>query len=203
MAETNGGINAIIEKIREYADSTASGLIDDSTRKAEAAVAAAQEAVNAKEAQELAALEGTVAAQMAQAETDYAAVNRDRNLALKQEMLGKVYSRSVELLSQLPADKRLELYRKWLSRYGENSDYRVILNQTDRDEFGDILADEMSRGLYPGHPSLSPFCASIAGGLILDFIDSKTDISFEAVVEAQKGRGEGELIRILFAEGNK
>lgn len=202
MAETNGGINAIIEKIREYADTTASGLIDNSTRKAEAAVAAAQEAVRSKETQELAALERSLAVETAQAETDYAAVYRDRNLALKQEMLGKTYSRAVELLAGLPSDKRLELYRKWLKKYGEQSDYRVILNQADRDEFGDILADEMSRGLYPGHPSLSAYCASISGGIILDFIDSKTDISFEAVVAAERGKGEGELIRILFAEGN-
>ncbi len=202
MAETNGGINAIIEKIREYADTTASGLISDSTRKAEACVAAAQDSVREKESQELAALESTVAAQMAQAETDYAAVYRDRNLALKQEMLGKVYGRSVELLAALAADKRLELYRKWLKKYGEDSDYSVILNQADRDEFGDILADEMSRGLYPGHPSLSSYCASIAGGIILDFIDSKKDISFEAVVDAERGKGEIGLIKILFAEGN-
>ncbi len=203
MAETNGGINAIIEKIREYAEETASGLTGDSTRKAEACVAAAQETVRAKEAQELAALEESVAALAAQAETDYASIYRDRNLALKQEMLGKTYSRSVELLAALPSDKRLDLYRKWLKKYGENSDYRVILNQADRDDFGDILADEMSRGLYPGHPSLSSYCASIAGGLILDFIDSKTDISFEAVVEAQRGKSESELIKILFAEGKK
>ena len=203
MAETNGGINAIIEKIREYADNTASALTGESTRKAEAAVAAARETVRAKEEKELAALESTIAALDAQAETDYAAVVRDRNLALKQEMLGKVYAKSVELLAALPAERRLDLYRKWLKKYGENSDYRVILNQADRDEFGDILADEMSRGIYPGHPSLSVYCASISGGLILDFIDSKTDISFEAVVEAERGRGEGELIKILFAEGSK
>ena len=128
-------------------------------------------------------------------------VERDRILALKQKMLAEAYKRAAEKLNDLSDDEKLSLYRKWLLKYGEDSDYSVVMNKKDRDSFGDILASEMSRGIFPGHPSLSAFSADITGGLILDFGDSRTDVSFESVVNSEKGRYDMELINIMFSEG--
>ncbi|MBO4326848.1 MAG: V-type ATP synthase subunit E [Clostridia bacterium] len=191
----------ILNKIREYGDQTAEKLIDESTRKSKELTDEARSEVSAYIESEEKSLGDEIARIEAQAETDYAATKRDRTLALKQEMISKAYDRAAVVLGGISDDDKLRLYRKWLKMYGENSDYSVVLNKHDRDSFGDILASEMSRGEFPGHPSLSAFAAEISGGMILDFGDSRNDISFESVVNNERGRFDGELVDILFAEG--
>jgi vacuolar-type H+-ATPase subunit E/Vma4 len=200
MADNTSGIEKILEKIREYGDETSKAVIDESTRKAEELASAAESESAAFIDAEKESLKKEIERLESQAEVDFAAVKRDRSLALKQEMLEKVYERAAQLLGGISDDEKLVLYRKWLHKYGEETDYSVVMNKHDRDAFGDILSAEMSRGEFPGHPSLSAFNAEISGGLILDFGDTRTDISFESAVESEKGKFDGELIKILFAE---
>ena len=201
MADNTNGIDLILKKIREYGEETANSIIEESRKKADELTKEADEKTAALISSEEQALEDVSSRLDSQAETDFETVRRDRTLSLKQEMLSKTYVRAAELLAALPDDKKLDLYRKWLKKYGEEADYNVVLNKHDRDSFGDILASEMSRGMFPGHPSLSSFSAEISGGIILDFGDSRTDISFDSVVENEKGKYENELIGKLFAEG--
>lgn len=201
MADNTNGIEMILKKIREYGDETARELIDDARRRAEELLNEAKQRSSDFIKEEESSLSGASERFESQAETDFAAVKRDKTLSLKQEMLSKTYSRAAELLAQLPDEKRLSLYRKWIRAYGEDTDYSVVLNKRDRDAFGDILSAEMSRGEFPGHASLSAFSAEITGGVILDFGDSRTDISFDSVVESEKGKYDAELIGILFPEG--
>ena len=201
MSENANGIELILNKIREYGDQTARRIIDESTAKAQALYNEAKADSDSFLAGEQDGLKEEIRRIESQAETGYAAVERDRILALKQKMLAEAYKKAAEKLNELSDDEKLSLYRKWLLKYGEPSDYSVVMNKKDRDSFGDILASEMSRGVFPGHPSLSAFSADISGGLILDFGDSRTDVSFESVVNSEKGRYDMELINILFSEG--
>ena len=201
MSEHANGIELILNKIREYGDQTARRIIDESTEKAQALCIDAKADSDAFLESEQNGLKEEIRRIEAQAETDYYAVERDRILALKQKMLAEAYKRAEEKLNDLSDDEKLSLYRKWLLKYGEDSDYSVVMNKKDRDSFGDILASEMSRGIFPGHPSLSAFSADITGGLILDFGDSRKDVSFESVVNSEKGRYDMELINIMFSEG--
>lgn len=203
MSDSNNGIDAILAKINEYAEETAKKIIDDSTEK----VNAAYEKAMADAAEYSAELSGQSETELSllesRAAADYETVVRDRTLALKQELLSKTYQRAVELLKGLPDERKLELYKKWLLRFGEDKNYTVILNKEDKEAFYDILSYEISKGVYPGKPVLSAETADISGGMILDCGDTRTDISFENAVSAEKGKYDGELIGILFAEDSK
>ena len=201
MADNIKGIDAIIEKIREYGDQTAQKLIDESSERADSIFSEAEEEVEAFTAESEKSLEAELRLLESQSEGDYAAVVRDRTLAMKQELLARTFERAAVLLSELPDDRKLALYRKWISENGEDCSYSVILNRTDKKEFGEILRSEMERGMYPGRPTVSEYVSEALGGLILDFGDSRTDITFETVAFLQKGSYDTELIKILFPEG--
>ena len=201
MADNKSGIDAILDNIREYAQETAGKLIAESNEKAEARLTAAVNETEAETTRLEAEADAEIERLKVQAENDFNAVKRDRTLAMKQELLGSVYARTLERLTALPDDAKLALYRKWLAKYADDRSYRVVLCKSDAASFGDILADEMSRGLYPGRPALSAYSAEIAGGLILDYGDYRTDLSFESAVEGMKVKVDSELIGILFPAG--
>ena len=201
MADKINGIDAILNKIREYGDQTAQKLIDDSSERAGRIFSDAEAEVNSFSADFESGLELEMKAYESQAAGDYAAVVRDKTLAMKQEVLSETFDRAVKLLSELPSEKKLALYRKWISQNGEQCDYEIILNKADKEMLGKDLKSDIDCGLFPGRPVISEKETNASGGIVLNFGDTRTDITFETVVSLEKGKYDTELIGILFPDG--
>ncbi len=200
MSDNRNGIDRILDKIKEYADESAGKILSESNARSEEVIGKARLESERRDLEDEKAFSAELERFRAQSESDYAAYERDKVLSLKQEMLAEAYAHAVKTLAGSSPDRKLQLYRKWLAKYGGEGAYSVILNRADRELLGDVLLSEMRRGDFPGTPRLSEYCAEIAGGLILDFGETRIDVSFEALAAEQKGKADGELLDILFRE---
>jgi len=191
-------LSGILDNIREYADNAASKLASEAGEKADAVIAEARtaaEAINA-EAQEKLARETELID--SQAETDFTTLKRDRTLALKQELIGQVYERTLDKLCELPPERKYELYLKWIRKYAEEGCYSILLSEADRTALGDRIAEVCRKGELPGSPSVSEKCGQFRGGFILEYADTRQDVTFEAVVGELKGKADSEIIAEIY-----
>ena len=191
-------LTGILDNIREYADSTVLKLARDAGEKAEAVIAEARANASVIEAETMQQLKRESALIESQAETDFLTLKRDRTLALKQELIGQVYQRTLEKLSGLPGERKLALYSDWLRKYAEPDEYTIRLCEADLRELGTQLAEACAGGDFPGTPSVSGEPGSFSGGFILEYADTREDLTFEAVVGELKGKADGEIIKEIY-----
>lgn len=118
-------------------------------------------------------------------------------LAVKQEMVTRVFDLAREKLVSLPQEKYVAFLVSLAKRACSTGDEEVILNSRDRAAVGDaLIAALASEGL---HMTLSDDIADIAGGLILRRGSIEANSSIELLIDLCRGELSSRIADLLFS----
>lgn len=88
-------------------------------------------------------------------------------LALKQQMVAKVFDRAREMVLALPREDYIAFLVKLVKNASLTGDETVILNARDRAELGADFIAAANAAIEKGALTLSEECGSFAGGLVM------------------------------------
>ena len=191
-------LQRILEEINAYAEKTSAGILSESRSKAETLISDTRSKVSGmmSEAENFTEKESETI--RAQAQNGYEKTRRSKILSAKREMLENVYDKALEKLSELTPSEKTALYRKWISSYAEDRAYTIVLSAGESAEVVNAIKINAFDGFFTGHPTVSATDESMRGGVKLDFGDLLINMSFETLVEEQKGRYDAEILTVLF-----
>ena len=118
-------------------------------------------------------------------------------LAVKQEMVTRVFDLAKEKLVTLPREEYVSFLASLAKRACSTGDEEVILNSRDRAAVGDaLIAALSSEGL---NMTLSDDTADIAGGLILRRGSIEANSSIELLIDLCRGDLSSRIADLLFS----
>jgi V/A-type H+-transporting ATPase subunit E len=132
---------------------------------------------------------------------------RKEVLALKQEMIGTVFEKSISQLLEGDEERYSALLKKLILDADLEGDEELILNQKDRERIGNDLIREINEKLLKakrkGDLWLSRESRQIRGGVILRRGRKEVNCSVESIIYSKRDELEAKVVRILFPDGKK
>jgi len=132
---------------------------------------------------------------------------RKEVLALKQEMIGTVFEKSISQLLEGDEERYSALLKKLILDADLEGDEELILNQKDRERIGNDLIREINETLLKtkrkGELRLSRESRPIRGGVILRRGRKEVNCSVESIIYSKRDELEAKVVRILFPDGKK
>ena len=183
---------AVLHKAQDEADA----ILNDARQAAEARQAresarlreAHQRRVDSMKAEREAALERDVGAR----ETE----DRLKQLTVKNEIIGKVFSQAAEAVRQLPKDGYADWLKQQLLRVPKEFSGRVVTNEEDKPLAKRLLGELALNGQL----SLSDKTARIKGGLLIEGDRVDLDFSVDTLLGALKESLAAEVAAKLFGD---
>jgi len=128
-------------------------------------------------------------------------------LALKQEMIGTAFEKSISQLLEGDKERYSALLKKLILNADLEGDEELILNQSDRKRIGNDLIREINETLLKakrkGELWLSPEVRQIRGGVILRRGRKEVNCSIESIIYSKRDALEATVARILFPDKKK
>jgi V/A-type H+-transporting ATPase subunit E len=120
-------------------------------------------------------------------------------LAIKQEMISRVFAKAEEKLSLLPADEYVSLLAALIVRAAKNGEEQIILSPRDRERYGEAVVKEANKRLPDGKFTLAAGSRGIKGGLLLSQGDVEINCSFASLIQQLRGELTPQVAHMLFA----
>ena len=185
---------AIVEKIIADAEKEAQAIIADAEKKAEATVAAASSRADKRRQGEKAAAdtraESILEGKAATARLDCAKIL----LGEKRAVIDEVYARALKCLQELGKAEALHLISKLLTEYAEEGDEVVFAENFKYAQDSaklDIVKEKKLK--------ISAKTAKIDGGLLLVGKNSDKNLSFSALLSADREENQADIAAKIFS----
>ncbi len=127
---------------------------------------------------------------------------RKRNLAAKQEMLGKAFDLAMQKLMNLPEGEYVDLLAKLAVQASVTGREALVLSVQDRPRFGKRVVAAANAALEqagrPGELTLSEEARDFTGGLYVQDGSVETNCTFPTIVRMLREQMSGEVANILF-----
>ena len=212
----NNGIEKITEKILADARKYADAKIAAANAEAEDIIASAQmraESISDSYRRRISAIDAESKARAASAEEFEM---RNAGLAVRAEMIGRVFSAAHDRLLAMPDDRYLGFLEKLLSGamkerensesaktetlddYDEFDKYELLLNARDRERFGEKLTEFACKASGDKPVVLSGEVADIDGGFLLRWGAVDLNCSFSQLVSRAREDMERDVCEILY-----
>ena len=195
------GIERIITRIKEDAQAEIDALMEKAREEANGG----EEMFRRQAEEEAAAL--AAKAQRAAAEREVRMVSaarmeqRKRLLAVRQQMMERVYETAMEELCTMPHKAYVELLTALLRRAATEGKGEVIFSERDRQQVGkEAIAAANKQGM---ELTLAKETRPIRGGFILKNGRVEINCSFEMLLQLEKARSGAEVAAILFPKGGE
>ncbi len=197
------GIEKITQRIAGDAKQEAEAIVNQ-------AKAEANEILARYQAQAQRETEETLAKGKAQADARRSRLNsaaemtaRQKNLAVKQEMLDKAFDLALEKLCSLPEKEYVELLAQLTVKASSTGREQLILSKTDRARYGVKVATKanslLEKAGKTARLTLSQESREFRGGLLLADGDVEVNCTFETLVRLTRNSASGEVAKVLFA----
>lgn len=184
-------LETLTERILSDAEQEAAALVESAKAKAEAIVAEAEKTANEERAREEQEVEERI---RALEEGSAATVRLDAkkfNLSERRRVIDTVYARALDALCALPEKQSTELLSALLKTYAEAGDTVALSENYPYPAAAEKVVTKM--GL-----KLSSARAKIKGGFYLYGKKCDRDISYEALLKADREENQAELAAKIF-----
>ncbi|MCR4771113.1 MAG: V-type ATP synthase subunit E [Oscillospiraceae bacterium] len=130
------------------------------------------------------------------AETDA----RKAMLSMKQDLVSEAFGLALKKLRSLDDDKYISLLASLAAGAKETGTEEIILNESDRERFGEAVAAEANR-LCSGSLTLSRQTRPIVGGLILSQGNIEVNCALDTLLSLRRNELAGAAAGLLFDQG--
>lgn len=118
-------------------------------------------------------------------------------LSMKQALVGEAFELALKKLCSLDAEKYISLLASLAAEARELGTEEIILNESDRERFGQAVADQANR-ICGASMTLSEQSRPIVGGLILSQGKIEVNCALDTLLSLRRNELSAEAAKLLF-----
>ena len=197
------GIEKITQRIAGDAKQEAEAVVNQAKAQAEEILARYQAQAQRETEETLAKGKAQAEARRSRLSSAAEMATRQKNLAVKQEMLDKAYALALDKLCSLPEKEYVDLLAQLTVKASSTGCEQLILSKTDRARYGVKVAKKanslLEKAGKTARLTLSQESRDFRGGLLLADGDVEVNCTFETLVRLTRSTISGQVAKVLFA----